>query len=465
MTSKILSIILTFAIALSLCTFGVLAAGAGLTFDSSSVESRLPVGTTFELPVILSPYAGLYSFNLQISFDKELISAQSITPGVTGGIEGVKTLDNTKGTIEYWYSYNGKTPTSTLAKITFKVLKEGDAKITVNKNTSEFLRLLTEESALEAFEVDFSDAEKTISVGSDELAPPEFTTTERTFYNYMTVRFKPRTDGAQIYFSVTNNTVLDKPYYSDEGIYITRTTTIVAVARLGDKESNKVTGQFTLRSNTGGTTTGGGSYGGSGGITVGNVNNNTANNNTDGENANQPKYFDMQEHWGKPFFETLIDKGIISGYEDGSVRPDNEITRNEAVKIIVSALGLSPADNFVLDFADNDDIDDWARGYVQTAVNRGVLSGYEDNTFRPRQSISRQELVVLVARAFNMPPQGAEITFSDGGTIADWALDSIASAVKLGIISGYDDGEFKPTRPVTRAEASKIISLCMETIL
>jgi len=178
-------------------------------------------------------------------------------------------------------------------------------------------------------------------------------------------------------------------------------------------------------------------------------------------NASAASFADDEDIVNKEAVKAMAELGIINGYEDGTLKPDNQVTRAEVVKIIVSSLGLKPSEDLSLSFDDNDDIADWAKGYIKVAVEKGIITGYEDNTFKPGQSITRQELVVIAARAFNISG-GGELSFDDGWKIAPWAKDSVLAAVGLGIVSGYDDNEFKPTRPVTRGEACKIISLCME---
>lgn len=463
MKTKFSALILTFALFLSLFNIGVSATDANLELDDSDIPFFLPVGNTFELPIKMSSVSGLYSYNLEITFNKELISAEDIEPASTNGIEGLGLIDNDNGKITYWYSYNGYTPYSgTITTLKFKVLKQGDARIEV-LSSSDFVTKIVEDD-FDDIDVNYADAKVTIPVGFTTLLPPEFPSGSREFTSNMIVRFKTRTDGAKIYYTTYNKSNVNREYNHSEGIPINRTTTIWAVAKFEDEdenvlaESDVVSATFRSRTDPGY----GGGGGGGGYFPI------TDNNNiiippvTDTKDESTTSYADIADHWSKPFFESLIQKGIVSGYEDGTVKPDNQITRAEVVKMIVSALGLEPSDSFGLSFDDNGDIADWVKGYAQIAVDREIITGYEDNTFRPAQNITRQELVLIASRAFNLSSGGEKLSFDDSWKIASWAADSVSAAVNLGIITGYDDNEFKPTRLVTRGEASKIISLCIE---
>lgn len=190
----------------------------------------------------------------------------------------------------------------------------------------------------------------------------------------------------------------------------------------------------------------------------------TASNPSTGTPAPTPdvQYADIQDHWAKDYILTLIDKGVISGYEDGTVRPDNLINRQEATKIIVSAIGKAAGDGANLSFTDADAIDAWAKGWVQTAVDEKIMNGYDDGSFRPAQSVSRAELAVIAMRAFGFGEDSAALTFTDKDAIPDWAKGFIAKASSMSIINGYEDGSFQPENFVTRAEACAIIAKCLE---
>jgi sugar lactone lactonase YvrE len=116
-------------------------------------------------------------------------------------------------------------------------------------------------------------------------------------------------------------------------------------------------------------------------------------------------FSDIKNHWAKDYIINLVLVGLIDGYPDNTVRPENYIKREEVVKIIVKLLVNEPEKNPQIHFADKDKIPDWVKGYLNTAVNRGIIKGYDDNTFRGSNYISRAEMTAVVLRALEIKPE------------------------------------------------------------
>ncbi|TYQ12672.1 UNVERIFIED_CONTAM: S-layer family protein [Acetivibrio alkalicellulosi] len=175
-------------------------------------------------------------------------------------------------------------------------------------------------------------------------------------------------------------------------------------------------------------------------------------------------FTDIEGHWGIEYIMKLLELGIVSGYPDGSIRPDNNITRAEMSVIVVKAAGLEPSDGANLNFKDSDQIPKWAAGFIQTAVDNGIIVGYEDNTFRASRNITREEMVVLILKAFGiLNEQDLEApAFIDADQIGSWSLDYVKKSVDLNIVVGYQDNSFRPKRSVTRAEAFTVLVKTME---
>ncbi|HPD00686.1 MAG TPA: S-layer homology domain-containing protein, partial [Acetivibrio sp.] len=174
-------------------------------------------------------------------------------------------------------------------------------------------------------------------------------------------------------------------------------------------------------------------------------------------------FTDIKGHWAATFFEDLLQKGIVSGYPDKTLRPNAPITRAEAAVMVMKAAGFDISGNTALTCTDKDTVPDWAKAYVATAMYKGVVKGYEDGSFRPSNRLTRQETVVLVLRAFGIEEaQDKSLSFADSNTIPAWSAGYIKKAVELGIIKGYSDNTFGPTREITRAEVVTIISKCMQ---
>src|SRR5690606_11235384 len=106
---------------------------------------------------------------------------------------------------------------------------------------------------------------------------------------------------------------------------------------------------------------------------------------------------DVAAHWGKGYVESVANKLIVEGYEDGTFGPDRSITRAEFATVIVRALGLSSKKG-TASFSDVKS-GDWFANAVAVAAEAGIVKGYEDGTFQPNKVITREELAAMVVRA------------------------------------------------------------------
>ncbi|OXS62743.1 hypothetical protein B1A99_02495 [Cohnella sp. CIP 111063] len=165
-------------------------------------------------------------------------------------------------------------------------------------------------------------------------------------------------------------------------------------------------------------------------------------------------FADISDHWAKgPICEAAA-KGIIEGDSLSAFRPEGQVTRVEFAVMLARALGLSPAVSAnSLSFVDDGDIPAWARGYVRAAVERGLLNGYTDGSIRPRQAINRAEMAAMLAKAMKWEPDESRTAFADEGEWPAWAKDYVQSAVRQGVLVGRPDNRFDPYAPTTRAEA------------
>ncbi len=169
------------------------------------------------------------------------------------------------------------------------------------------------------------------------------------------------------------------------------------------------------------------------------------------------------DHWGYTHAHSLMKKGIISG--DGSemprMRPDDYITRQEAAKIALLAMGIKPEADLKVEFADSALIADWAYPYIATAVKYGVLTGYSDGTVGADKLITREQMLTILARAMKWQTDSTELTFADSDDVSDWSRASIAYAVKKGVMSGYSDGTVKPKANISRIETFALVDRCL----
>lgn len=147
----------------------------------------------------------------------------------------------------------------------------------------------------------------------------------------------------------------------------------------------------------------------------------------------------------------------VTGYEDNTIKPDNNITRAEAAALIsrISSGFDSGKDYDVSKFADVDS-NAWFAKNVGYAAENNIVSGYEDDTFRPENTITREEFAAMICRFMKYDTNASEV-FSDVPA-QHWAAPYIAAMKANGIISGYEDGSFGLGKNITRAEAIAMIN-------
>ena len=152
----------------------------------------------------------------------------------------------------------------------------------------------------------------------------------------------------------------------------------------------------------------------------------------------------------------LAQRGIMSGYSDCTFRPYNVLTRGQASKIVVLGAELP------INTSGGPHFSDVLPGstfynYVETAVNAGIVSGYADGTFRPNNVVTRGQFSKMVILAFEFPVYAPpQPTFSDVPPTNAF-FQYVEGAYRLGLISGYADGTFRPFNNITRGQAAKIV--------
>jgi len=180
--------------------------------------------------------------------------------------------------------------------------------------------------------------------------------------------------------------------------------------------------------------------------------------------GNPMTLLDVNGHWSQEAVNDLASRMIISGVDGGYFHPDKPITRAEFAAIIVRGLGLADDENTVV-FRDVKS-SDWYAGIVAKATEYGVVDGYEDGSFRPLQSITREEAMVMIARAMKLAGmettyRGVDVNdqlsrFPDGMEVHSWAKDAVAAAVENGLVNGTSTG-LMPKNLITRAETAAIV--------
>ncbi len=218
--------------------------------------------------------------------------------------------------------------------------------------------------------------------------------------------------------------------------------------------------------------TGGGSSSGGGGGGGGRVNANytpvvsgsEASQSTPAPSQQENKKFSdlADNHWAKAYILDMSEKGILSGYADGTFKADNSITRAEFAKVAVNAFNLK-SDGAASAFTDVT-TDDWSYEAVSVLNALGIINGKSDKSFGKNDNITRQDMAVILSRIAKY--KGMELTadalnFADSDKISDYAVESVGFMKNLGVISGTDENRFEPQGITTRAQAAKVIFAMM----
>lgn len=159
---------------------------------------------------------------------------------------------------------------------------------------------------------------------------------------------------------------------------------------------------------------------------------------------------DTNNHWAKPQIEKWVGKGLASGYPDNTFRPDNTISRAEFVSLVNRAFGKQNSAS-TSTFKDVE-ASDWFYKEVAAAQAAGYISGYEDGTFRPNDPVTRQEAASIVFRLLKLEKTSAQVYFKDADSISQWARDAVYSVAAKKVMNGYPDATFRPFGMITRAE-------------
>jgi hypothetical protein len=160
---------------------------------------------------------------------------------------------------------------------------------------------------------------------------------------------------------------------------------------------------------------------------------------------------------GLPVLNKTDHYQYIQGYEDNTVRPEANITREEVAAVFFRLLTEDSRVEHFSEEVEFSDVEDtrWSKKYIATLSNAEVLEGYEDNTFKPGNFITRAELAVVTSRFDSLIPS-EENMFTDIG--GHWASEHINSAAEKGWVDGYEDGTFKPDDYITRAEFVTLVN-------
>ena len=168
-------------------------------------------------------------------------------------------------------------------------------------------------------------------------------------------------------------------------------------------------------------------------------------------------FSDISSHWAKDYIEMMYEAGVVNGNDDGTFAPDQTVTREAFITMLVRALNLElSTDNGV--FTDVNE-NDWFAPFVNTAFKNNIVSGISETEFGITRNISRQDMCVMVYNALKekLENSEADTAFADDENISDYAKEAVYALKENGIVNGRDNNNFVPSGTATRAEAAKII--------
>ena len=248
------------------------------------------------------------------------------------------------------------------------------------------------------------------------------------------------------------------------GIVVDETDMIVWTKQLNELVLYTKTAVTPLPSptSTSPSTGGGGNYGGENYV----VNNGSGNpigvgSQNDNDDQAQARFSDIVNHWARNDIEEMAAKGIVFGVDDNRFEPDRPVTRAEFAAIISRGLNISTGSGEFKDVASTD----WFSQSVYAAANAGLIVGY-DGYFRPDDLITREEMAVIIAKAYAYRGKtaggGGVDKFIDKGDISQWAYGYVDAVTTEGLVFGKTVDTFVPKDIATRAETTSLIKRLLE---
>ena len=176
-------------------------------------------------------------------------------------------------------------------------------------------------------------------------------------------------------------------------------------------------------------------------------------------------FTDTTGNWAAEYIDKLYERGVVTGYPDGSFLPDASITRQQFAAMLYRALGLNDADyaGAALPFADADSVSGYAQTSVKALCALGIVTGTEaggKTWFYPGSALTRAQASAMIGRALRVSSDAVP-SFTDAADIPAYARLYISALTERGILGGFSDGSFRPKSNITRAQMSKMLYMML----
>lgn len=163
-----------------------------------------------------------------------------------------------------------------------------------------------------------------------------------------------------------------------------------------------------------------------------------------------------EDYWAYPYIVDLFEQGLLPDFPSGQLQPDKQLTRAEFAALLNSSFVQSEPGQRDLNFSDISP-DFWATDAIQQVVDAGYMSGYPDGTFKPNEVVPRYQVLVTLASGLNLAdpgdPQAVLNAFQGAGDLPDWARGKVAAAAENKILVNYPNPQaLAPQQPATRGE-------------
>ncbi|MEO1591273.1 MAG: S-layer homology domain-containing protein [Cyanobacteria bacterium J06632_22] len=167
-----------------------------------------------------------------------------------------------------------------------------------------------------------------------------------------------------------------------------------------------------------------------------------------------------EDYWAKPFVDALSSRGLMAGFDDGTFKPDDPVTRAQLARVITGSFDLS-SEEAAVDFTDIA-TDYWAYGAIQDSVKGGFMNGFPDESFQPDISVPRVQVLTALVTGLETEAAGdvaADVDrYIDAAKIPDWAVSKVAAATQSGLVVNYPElNQLAPNQPATRAEVAAMV--------
>lgn len=166
-------------------------------------------------------------------------------------------------------------------------------------------------------------------------------------------------------------------------------------------------------------------------------------------------FSDIHDHWAESYINKAVSAGVVKGYPDGTFCPDKSVTRAEFTSMVNKALGNTGSTS--VSFSDVP-YNEWYYNDIAKGISATFVGGYDDNTFRPNNAVTREEAAAMISRFVpTYGTTGSVSSFKDKSSISSWATDAVSKIYGKGYMGAYDDGKYHPQDSLTRAMTAKII--------